>query len=90
MGLNIKNRDVERLAAEVAALAHETKTEAIGQALRERLARLHARAGQPQGCRGLREYLEMNVWPLLPPAQIGRVLTREEEDQILGYGSEGY
>ena len=29
MGLNLKNQEVERLAAEVAALVGETKTEAI-------------------------------------------------------------
>ena len=90
MGLNIKNADVERLAAEVAGLVHETKTEAIRQALVERRARLRARAGKPEARRSLREYMERNVWPLIPAAELGRVLTREQEDQILGYGPEGY
>jgi antitoxin VapB len=36
MALNIKNPQVEQLAAEVARLAHETKTEAIRRALEER------------------------------------------------------
>jgi antitoxin VapB len=90
MGLNIKNLDVERLAGEVAGLAHETKTEAIRRALLERLARLQARAGKPGNRKSLREYMERNVWPLIPSGQLGRVLSREEEDQILGYGPEGY
>jgi antitoxin VapB len=90
MGLNIKNVDVERLAGEVAGLAHETKTEAIRRALLERRARLQARAGKPAGRGGLRAYLERNVWPLVPAGELGRVLSREEEDQILGYGPEGY
>ena len=90
MALNIKNPDVEKLAAEVAGLARETKTEAIRRALLERRARLQARAGKPGGRKSLREYMEQNVWPLMPPAELGRVLTREEEDQILGYGPEGY
>jgi antitoxin VapB len=90
MGLNIKNVDVERLAGEVAGLAHETKTEAIRRALLERLARLQARAGKPGNRKSLREYMERNVWPLIPSGQLGRVLSREEEDQILGYGPEGY
>ena len=90
MGLNIKNADVERLAGEVAALAHETKTEAIRQALLERRARLRARGGKPGARQSLREYMERNVWPLIPAAELGRVLTREEEDQILGYGPEGH
>jgi antitoxin VapB len=90
MGLNIKNAEVERLASEVAGLARETKTEAIRRALLERRARLQARAGRPAGGKGLRDYLERNVWPMIPPAELGRVLSREEEDQILGYGPEGY
>jgi len=89
MGLNIKNADVERLAGEVASLAHETKTEAIRRALVERRARLQARAGKP-GRKDLREYLERNVWPLMPSGELGRVLSRAEEDRILGYGPEGY
>ncbi|MBI4875578.1 MAG: type II toxin-antitoxin system VapB family antitoxin [Acidobacteria bacterium] len=90
MALNIKNADVEKLAGEVASLAHETKTEAIRRALVERRARLQARSGKPGGRKSLREYLEQNVWPLMPPGELGRVMSREEEDQILGYGAEGY
>ena len=90
MALNIKNVDVERLASEVANLAHETKTEAIRRALLERLARLQAGAGRTAGRRSLREYLEKNVWPLMPAGELGRVLSRAEEDQILGYGPEGF
>ena len=90
MGLNIKNIDVERLAAEVAALAHESKTEAIRKALLERRNRLRLHSGKPAARRSLREYMERNIWPLMPPDELGRTLTREEEDQILGYGPEGY
>ncbi|MEK7750703.1 MAG: type II toxin-antitoxin system VapB family antitoxin [Acidobacteriota bacterium] len=90
MALNIKNVEVERLAGEVANLAHETKTEAIRRALVERRARLQARAGKPEGRESLRGYLERNVWPMMPPGELGRVMSREEEDQILGYGPEGY
>jgi antitoxin VapB len=90
MALSIKNPEVEELAAEVANLAHETKTEAIRRALVERRARLQARTGKPGGRKSLREYMEQNVWPMAPPAELGRVMSREEEDQILGYGPEGY
>ena len=90
MALNIKNVEVERLAGEVANLAHETKTEAIRRALVERRARLPARAGRPGGRKSLSEYMEQNVWPMIPPAELGRVMSREEEDQILGYGPEGF
>ena len=90
MGLNIKNLDVERLVSEVATLAQETKTEAIRKALLERRARLLARTGKPGARSSLREYMERNVWPLIPPAELGRAMRPEEEDQILGYGPEGY
>jgi antitoxin VapB len=90
MALNIKNLAVEKLAAEVARLAHETKTEAIRRALLERHARLRARAGKPGGHQSLREYLEQNVWPMMPACELGRVMNRDEEDRILGYGPEGF
>ena len=90
MALNLKNAEVEKLATEVAGLAHETKTEAIRRALVERRARLQARTGRPSGRKSLREYLAQDVWPVIPAGELGRVLSREEEDQILGYGPEGY
>jgi antitoxin VapB len=90
MALNIKNVEVEKLAGEVANLARETKTEAIRRSLIERRARLQARAGKAGGRKSLREYMEQNVWPLVPAGELGRSLSREEEDQILGYGPEGY
>lgn len=40
MALNIRNPEAERLAAEVAGITGETKTEAVTRSLRERLARL--------------------------------------------------
>lgn len=37
----------------------------------------------------LRRFLEQEVWPLVPPDQVGRPLARDEEDRILGYGPHG-
>jgi prevent-host-death family protein len=37
----------------------------------------------------LTRFLEEEVWPVLPPDQAGRALTRREEDDILGYGETG-
>lgn len=90
MALNIKNEAVERLATEVATLAHESKTEAIRRALEDRKRRLELEVvPQALGDRAFL-YLEREVWPGLPPSEIGRTLTRREEDEILGYGPEGY
>lgn len=90
MALNIKNPEVEQLASEVATLAHESKTEAIRQALAERRARLRARGSKPAHDKKLRQFLERNVWPLMPASELGRVMSREEEDEILGYGPQGH
>lgn len=45
----------------------------------------------PMADRGgrLRRCLEQEVWPLVSQDQMGRPLTREEEDAILGYGPHG-
>ncbi len=45
MALNIKNAETERLAAEVAELAGESKTQAVTVALRERRDRLQLCVG---------------------------------------------
>lgn len=47
MSLNIKHAAVERLAAEVAQIARETKTEAIRRALQDRKNRLVLRLRAP-------------------------------------------
>jgi antitoxin VapB len=88
MPLNIKNLEVERLAAEVARLAGESKTEAIRRALDERRRRLKGSSAGDRRKRVL-AFLEKNVWATLPKAERGRRLSRNEEDAILGYGPDG-
>ena len=89
MALNIKNREVERLAAEAGRLAGETKTETIRRALEERLARLRLRVVRRDREADALAYLEREVWPAVPKRLLGRRLSRREEDRILGYGPEG-
>jgi antitoxin VapB len=88
MALNLKNADVEALATEVARLTGESKTEAIRRALEDRRRRLKNGGASDRRARVLR-FLESRVWPALPREQVGRRLTREEEDAILGYGPDG-
>jgi len=88
MALNIKNGEVERLAAEVARLTGESKTEAIRRALEDRRTRLKSASRASRRGRVLR-FLEKKVWPGLSKNQMGRRLTRTEEDEILGYGPGG-
>lgn len=88
MALNLKNPEVEKLAADVARMADETKTEAIRRALLERRARLQVRGKRNISDRGILQFLERNVWPTIP-SELLRHITREEEDEILGYGPGG-
>lgn len=88
MSLNIKNEAVERLAADVAALTGETKTEAVRRALEERKARLQSRTAL-DGRGRILQVLQREIWPHISPQEMGRPLSREEEDEILGYGPTG-
>lgn len=88
MPLNIKNADVERLAAELARLTGESKTEAIRRALEERRRRLRGVSTAGRRARVVR-FLEKRVWAAIPKGELGRRLSRAEEDAILGYGPGG-
>jgi antitoxin VapB len=92
MALNIKNEETERLAAEVASLAGETKTGAVKQALLERRDRLRLESGggeKPH--RGMRRWLETEIWPQIPEEDRNRPpMTKAEREEILGIGPEGY
>jgi antitoxin VapB len=88
VSLNIKNPEVVRLAEQVARMAGETKTEAIRRALEERKARLKLKSGSPRS-RSLRKFLEAEVWSKLPSHALGREISKEEEEKLLGYGEHG-
>lgn len=88
MALNIKNVEVERLAAELAQIWQTSKTEAIQVALLELRERtMHGLSGGGREER-LRHFLESAVWPLVPEG-VRRAWTKEEEDAALGYGPDG-
>lgn len=65
MALNIKNSQVEELAAEVAELTGETKTEAIRRALEERMQRLSFQVARENRSDELRSFLEREVWSVI-------------------------
>lgn len=81
MALNIRNKEAERLAAELATRTGETKTEAVVKALRDRLARV--RRQRPR--RRLADELDgiAQRCASLP------VLDRRTPDEILGYDEGG-
>lgn len=88
MALNIKNIEVERLAAEAAELAGESKTEAIRKALAERVARLRIYRGRKTREQRIDEALARFRLEF-PDGEFGRRLTKAEEEEILGFGPDG-
>lgn len=94
MALTLKDPEIERLAAEVAALAGETEDEAVRKALEERKRQLAPRpeptpAELEERVDRLRKYLEKEVWPHVPAELRERGISKEEREEILGYGPEG-
>lgn len=91
MALNIKNPETEKLAAEVAEMAGESKTGAVTKALEERRERLRLRAGGPGKPRSMHEWLETEIWPQIPDHLLDQPpMTKAEREEILGIGPEGY
>ena len=78
MPLNIKNTTVERLVDEVVQLTGETKTEAIHRALDERKPRLALKLIVSYSAERFRQFLEEEVWPLVPSEEMGHVLSRKD------------
>lgn len=89
MALNIKDRETERLAADVAAMTGESKTRAVRVALQERKARLAVRVVGRDRIADLLRFLEEEVWPQIPRGVLGRKMSKRERERILGYGGAG-
>jgi antitoxin VapB len=88
MALNIKDPETERLAAEVAALTGTTKTGAVRYALRQVL-QAQSRLSVQQREERLTRFLEEEIWPLVPPDQLGKPVSKAEREEILGFGEHG-
>ncbi|MFI9386786.1 type II toxin-antitoxin system VapB family antitoxin [Kutzneria sp. NPDC052558] len=89
MALNIKDPETERLAAEVAELTGETKTGAIRAALRAERERLTKRDAAQQRAARFRRFLEEEIWAQIPPEELGKPLSKAEQEEILGFGPDG-
>ncbi len=89
MGLNIKDPETERLAAEVAKMTGDTKTGAIRSALADRKERLSYRVGRRDKRNELLRVLEEEIWSAVPRSVLGKRISKKEQERILGYGPEG-
>jgi antitoxin VapB len=81
MALNIRNTRAERLAASIARLTGETKTQAVIQALQERLERLRRERSNRRLSAELDE-IARHVASL-------PVLDERPPDEILGFDAQG-
>lgn len=92
MTLHIKDTETEKLAAEIAEMTGDTKTGAVRQALREKKKRLELRSGSKEERRQrLREFLETEIWSQIPDDLLDKEsMSKEEVEDILGFGPEGY
>ena len=87
--LNIKNAETCQLIHELAELTGESKTGAVRTAVRARIEMLQAVDGAEQRKARLRRLLEDEIWPLIPPDELGKPLSKEEQEDILGFGPDG-
>ncbi len=81
MALSIKHEEADRLARELAATTGESLTEAVLNALRERLRRERGRVRGPK--------LQHELRAIRKRCAGLRVRDRRSEDEILGYGDDG-
>lgn len=88
MGFHIDNPEFDRLVAEVARITGESEADAAMRALQERREKL--REEHQVRVQKAFKYLEEHVWPLIPDEMRGKPISQEEQDEILGYGPNGY
>jgi antitoxin VapB len=81
MSLNIRNQEAEKLAEAIAAMTGETKTQAVTEALRERLETLKRRKHRRSVADRLDEIAKHCA--SLP------VLDKRSPDETLGYDEHG-
>lgn len=85
MALNIKNKEVEELASELAELEGVSKTEVIRSALVDRKARLARRPPSQAD-----EILEREIWSQIPDEFKGKGIAFADHSDLMGWGPEGY
>ncbi len=86
MAIHIKNPAVTRLAAELASLTGESRTEAIRKALEEKMARLLCRAARQARRAEMAQILGCEARGMLRAGKRKAVLKAEEVQELLAYG----
>lgn len=79
--INLKSDRVAVLLEQITQRTGETNVDAVTRALEERLQELNAK---DRTVRTL-TWLKTTVWPTLPETQHGRVPSKEEQEELLGF-----
>lgn len=85
VALNIKDSETEDLAARLAENLNITKTAAIREALRARLASLES--GNHERLNQALDVLRSEIWPLTADSE---PITKQDRETILGYNQDGF
>ena len=86
MALNIKNKEVEKIAEEVSKMTGKSMTRSVLIALQEYKDRLRGNAVRRRRLRSVVEFLEEEVWTTANVRSKQRTMS---EDELLGYGKGG-
>jgi antitoxin VapB len=91
MALDFRDKETEKLAAEIAALTGESEEEVVRQSLRERRDRIEppeqSSGRRPRTMEEMLHFMETEIWPLIPEEHRGRPpMTKAERAKLLGYG----
>ena len=86
MAIHIKNPAVTKLAAELASLTGDTKTETIRKALEEKMARLSAISARRVRSAELARVLGRDVCTLVRAGGKKHILSAAEIQELLAYG----
>ena len=81
--------EIEKLLHEIIELTGESRIEAIHKALDERRQRLALQTVAPRSEARLLAFLDDEIWPQVSPELLGKLIPKEEEDAILGFGDLG-
>jgi antitoxin VapB len=65
----------------------DPETERLAGEVAALTGRTRPSAGQQE--ERLLRFLEEEIWPLIPPDQLGMPLSKAEREEILGYGEHG-
>ena len=89
MALNIKNREVDELASELADLTGLNKTQIIRQALQEYKVNISYKIASVGKEAKLKDFLEKEIWKKIPKSLLGKKISKKEVEEILGMGDDG-